>query len=1107
MSEGVTTVGSIVGKLSVDSSDWDAELDRAEAKARQLGAANPELRVTADTASAVSKLEEVAAVEDKVGASHPTVKVDADTAGAAVKLEEVSAVEKALDAERPTIKVDADTGKAVAGLAAVDAAEKSAAASADGATKSYNGQVSAMSVVIALAPAMVAGVAPIAAAAVGLGSAFAMMGVSGVLAIKGIKDAMQVGDTVGNTYASGIVTLKGDLDNLAGTAANHMLSGFNQAVGDINTSMPFLNQTVGTFASLLGNVGGTVIHGVLSGLQQMNPLMEAGGVELSKFVGWLFSFTNTNGFSEFISYAIDNLPPVMTLIENLVTVAGHILAAFAPLGPMVLGFLNGFTSLLNALPLPILAGLVTTATSLGVALQFTGSAAIAGGITAVAEAIGLTGVMANLAVPVVGILLAAIAGIGVAAASAAAGQHQATYAVQDYTQALKEDNNAIGKHTQLMAAKALSDSGAFQAASQLGISQKLLTDAVLGTGDAAAQVKAKLDAANDAYNNGIAATKGMSYSLAESSDANKAQRSAIDSVTAALSGNSDAIAHGIQQNKDIAAATDDTNGSITAQTIALQGQAAQYGATVQGYQAAVTAQQQTADQLAQTTLNMQLENDAAGLLTNALTLLNGGSLSLAQATTGLGQANNSAASTFAKSRAEIDGNSAAALANQSAIQQVVQAADQQAEATAKATGKTQDGIQAYLDSKAALEGALKAQGQLTPAVQAYIDKLYDVNNLKVAPTTLDINKAPADGKLSDLKGQIDTLTGKPANVTITATDQATPVVAAVGAAIQASTNMPKSVRLDVNTDSIAPKLADLGRELDAETAKKHQAKIDVETSDAKAKVDMLQAQIDDLQQKKEALLKVGTADALQQASNLQSKIDDIKQQKAVALMVDPDPAIASTTSIQDHIDELKQKNQPQLKADPLPAWEMIAKTQDSIDVLHQKHDIPIMVDTAAASHAVANFQGEIDALHGKSIQITTTYVSNGVDTGIPNTTNTPWHGSAPGFSANGGPVSYLASGGSPFPGGPRGTDTVPTWLTPGEFVVTKDATARNRGALEAMNAGGTITAAATQPGPVTVNLVLDGKIIDTRIIDLSATAANNAIAAADRDARYRRAGV
>ncbi len=63
------------------------------------------------------------------------------------------------------------------------------------------------------------------------------------------------------------------------------------------------------------------------------------------------------------------------------------------------------------------------------------------------------------------------------------------------------------------------------------------------------------------------------------------------------------------------------------------------------------------------------------------------------------------------------------------------------------------------------------------------------------------------------------------------------------------------------------------------------------------------------------------------------------------------------------------------------------------------------------------------------------------------------------YRADGGPV-YLSKGGMPsnhlalggFPFIPKGTDTIPAILTPGEFVVNKDSTAANLSSLMAMNA-------------------------------------------------------
>jgi hypothetical protein len=60
----------------------------------------------------------------------------------------------------------------------------------------------------------------------------------------------------------------------------------------------------------------------------------------------------------------------------------------------------------------------------------------------------------------------------------------------------------------------------------------------------------------------------------------------------------------------------------------------------------------------------------------------------------------------------------------------------------------------------------------------------------------------------------------------------------------------------------------------------------------------------------------------------------------------------------------------------------------------------------------------------------------------------------------GGDRGDIAYGGSVF--GPAGIDTVPSWLTPGELVVSADAAARNPRLLEAMNAGEISLASAGQ---------------------------------------------
>jgi hypothetical protein len=163
------------------------------------------------------------------------------------------------------------------------------------------------------------------------------------------------------------------------------------------------------------------------------------------------------------------------------------------------------------------------------------------------------------------------------------------------------------------------------------------------------------------------------------------------------------------------------------------------------------------------------------------------------------------------------------------------------------------------------------------------------------------------------------------------------------------------------------------------------------------------------------------------------------------------------------------------------------------------------IDKANADAAIAAFKQELASIQDRHVQVTTDYVSNGKDTGVANTTNYTAHDGIVQYHAKGGEVAYLASGG--FPGQPQGTDKVPAWLTPGEIVM-------NTASVASLGAGNLLQANKTgqwpgqggsggHSGPLTVNLVLDGQVIDSRTVSL----VNGAINGAVHDAKYRRAGV
>ncbi|MBO1269608.1 hypothetical protein [Arthrobacter cavernae] len=764
-----TTTGSIDARLTIDTSDFERGAAEARREAAELGALSPEIEVSADASAAIAQMAATVSEADRVALASGRVELASDRVRLAqMRLDEVTGNANATDRQRLQAQIglaSAQQSLATATSRLAEATENDTAAtdrneaSHSRADRANRRHVSGIQVLIALSPGILAAAAPIGAAAIGLGAAFGVMAVSGVAAVAGIKREMESGTAVGDQYAAGLTVLKGDLDLLSRTSAVAMLDSFTTSVGDINARMPFLNQLLGESSAQLGQIGGTALRGMLDGLQAMNPLIQAGGVELGKFVGWLSSFSNTPGFQSFVSYAVTNLPSVTDMLQNLVTLGGNILAAFAPLGPVVIGMISGLADGLNSVPLPVLAGLVTSTLLLGPALRLAFASEVAKMIGVVAAQIGLTGVMANLAVPVVGILTAALAGIGIMAATAAIGTQQGTAALTDYTQALRADSDAIGENVRATAAKALSDAGAFAAAKELGINQKTLTDAVLGSADAINQVndaaRRGKDFVND-WSQGVMTPDGMYVAT----DAQNKMGKSIEIVTGQLGTQSGAIAKSKQDIEDQAAATDKNTAATEAKIAADERAASVLGVTVAAIQGAKKAQEDHKAAADAATLALQLENNAAGLLKQAFDELNGKSLGLEQAQTRAAAATNSVSASFVQNGVAIAGGTAAAVANQQALQNKVAADQAAAEAVAKATGSTEEGTKAYGASKAALEESMRAQGLLTEEVQGYINKLYDVNNFKPKPVELEVQKAKAEADIAAFQARVDALRGK-----------------------------------------------------------------------------------------------------------------------------------------------------------------------------------------------------------------------------------------------------------------------------------------------------------------------------------------------------------
>lgn len=677
----------------------------------------------------------------------------------------------------------------------------------------------------------------------------------------------------------------------------------------------------------------------------------------------------------------------------------------------------------------------TSGASLEIAAAGADTATVALDATAVsAEAAGTA---FDLALGPIGWVIAGVSALAVGFLTATASTKTNIDSVNDYTAALKLDNGVIGDNIKLQAAKAMSSQQLSDASKQLGISTQTLTNAALGQPDAIKAVNDALNAAQKQYDDGSVSVDNFGRATSVMTDKQEQLKNAHDAVAGAVKGATDGINAATDANKREATA----NGQ-SAQEVAIH--AAALNNIKDAYNTANTSQNTYLKALDAYSKSTGTAADKATFIGATLKASQGDALGYVGAMAAATKANQTLITSFDQEAASVkSGQTAFKDTEKAAIDLKTGIIDFNAAGAAPLVTNLQSMQDAAVAAASALyqhEVASKGAGQAAAdAADIFKTDTYDALIKDAGQLGLTADQAskladqyfamPKDIKtqvmtigeqtvvktLDEIGQQLSKLTGMPWTSVMTADNQtgpgaaaaaatvagaATPVtvpitasnqtsggVAAAKSAVEAAT-LPKSVRLDANTDSIKPKLDNLGRQLDEEMAKKHQAQIDIKTKDAQAAIDMIQAHIDGLQQKKEADLKVGTVSALNDASNLQRQIDDLKQQKAVDLMVNPDPAIASTTSIQDHMDELKQKNQPKILADPTPAWERIQQTQDSIDVLKQKHLIPIMVSPDI--NAVANFQGEIDALHGKTIVINTDYTTNGQDTGIPNTTNAPW---------------------------------------------------------------------------------------------------------------------
>ncbi|MCC2033064.1 hypothetical protein [Microbacterium allomyrinae] len=781
MNEGPTTVGSIVGKLRMDRDQWIADVAATKQDVRELERANPDIHIGDNAAAVIGRLtavkaaaEGVAGSNDKVAATQTKLTLAqgrltaamsaADTAYARASLAQMRLTElrekgvtsgaryvaSELAVTEALKRLDTANEKVTASEAALAAARRAntaatedetrATVKANEANRTSVTRVGAITTAIALLLPLLA---PVGAAAIGIGSAFLGMGAAGVLAIIGIKREMDAGTTVGASYRSGLDSLKGSMNTLAQTSAVAMLSSFQRVVRETRDALPGLNVQVGQFSGLLGRSGANLFTGTINSLRILNPLFLTAGIYLESLTAGFQRWTEGSGIEDFGGYALAMLPTVTDLLGKLASTVMHILQALAPLGTIGMAVLVGISDVISAIPVEVLSQLIVTLTWGAIAFKAWGF--VAPMLANIATSMGAVGAATTIATGPIGWVVAGLAALAGIFAVVIANNSSATQAMQTYTAAVEADTGAVAENVRAKAVQELQDRGALDAAKQLGVSLEDVTNATLGQKDALKELSLYTRAADGDTGAMQQVMKDNNLSLLEATGL-------VNTLVGSLRNESSAIDASVAGHKLRTEALTETSAAALAQQRADEAAAAALGISVGALQSARGSQDEMKTATEKATAEMYLQGDAAGLLKQALDELNGKALSAAEAQNQfesqlvrMPDYIDDATGALDSAGASLDGMSESAITNRGSLLDLIQSAQNSAQAFRDQGGSAEESVAKLQASKQAIEDQAVANGMNRDAVHAYLDELFKIPaTLPVTKIEVDIAKAEAD---------------------------------------------------------------------------------------------------------------------------------------------------------------------------------------------------------------------------------------------------------------------------------------------------------------------------------------------------------------------------
>lgn len=747
---------------------------RVDAAIRSLP---PRVTIDANTDPAVAELENLRRQIRETDAHLRIGRIDDETA--IRQIDEIQTRLAALARESPNIRVRVDAAAAAAQLAALRHEEEALERKTHDLGFSFNLLLDGA---LLLAPALL----PIGAVAVAALGPAALAAGSLLLGIRGVKQEMTAGTQTGQVFAGAIGLLKGNLKTLQGVAASGLLGPFNAAVLQLQTQMPNLTRQVALFSGVTGDIAGRTLSAFITSLHTLSPLFQTILAYFDRGAVSLQAWASGSGLQNFSTYAQSQLPRVVNAFEALFTALGRISRAAGPLGGVVLNSITALANVINSLPMPVLATLVTTFVAVrtaGLALRVLTSV-----FDAVSAAMARTGAAAGVgAAGSLGILggVAAVVGIGMFALTSimnnnAKQAQQLAKDTQSYTQALTDNAGAQQDATNQTLLKNLADDKSYQSLVKAGLTTTTLIGLFNKQNLSVNDTIAALEAQGLSFGENAIDAQLLTGKLKEQQKALATSKTTVDTNTQALQQYDAALA---QMNPQLAAQAAAVGLTITAyqtgtdaiakKTAAdqknldvlkitypeYQTAAKALGLTAAGYLNAKDAATQSADSTKKQAEQMAVAGDKAGLLKLALDQLNGKALDTAQATNQFdaGLLNLTGTVLTAKQggdkyAASLDNMTSAGNRNVANIISLIQQNNSLSQAVANQSGSLTKGTAAYEANIAQIKRAAAAAGLNKQQVDALIASIGRVPSVK--NSTVVIGTLTAEQRIANVRAAL-----------------------------------------------------------------------------------------------------------------------------------------------------------------------------------------------------------------------------------------------------------------------------------------------------------------------------------------------------------------